>query len=755
MASAQGAAAETQIMTVRIIAVSFLTIVLASRIIFTFVIGTITHFGKIINLFYFILKKMDFYIVFFACGVYYNTVKSLPGGHIMDNNTLVEFFRSVDEPYAAGLFEEPDKGYFYRHCRAYACWFNAAEPPEYKSGEKLYPCNRRYFEKNRDRRCVAPSYACTYDFDRNKFEKICAEKNAPEAFEALKSFWQISRNPNGWTHGSPNYSRIVREGLDSYRERILKISPDSTEKAEFRGGMLLLVDALKGYTERCVEYLVSVGADKELIEALRRVPFKPARTYYEGLVSWNMIFYFDGCDNLGCLDAGLSHLCRGEDMTDVIAELFDNIDAVDMWSCAIGPVYSDVTRQALRAIRGKRRPLLELRVTEDTPEDIWQLASEALATGCTNPSFYNEKGIHDMLHTRFPQIPDEDLVRFCGGGCTETNLEGLIHAGGTDRDVNLLKAFEEYLHSSLGSKATFEEFFEGACLHEEKFTKKIIEETQDIYRYRAEFLPHPMRTLLFDDCIDNAKDYNNGGTRYTWTMNSESGLINIIDCLAAIKELYYDKKLFSAEKFLELLKNEDDELFSLLAECPCFGTDNEAVDAMGAEFARRIFSVYRNKKPDLDFLDGFTLTEHQFTRYEGAGECVGATPDGRRAGQPTCDSLAALRGKAVKGPTAMLCSSSKLPQELVDGISVVNLTLMKNVCRNPVILKGIIMGYFNMGGIQLQITSTSPEELKDALVHPENHRDLIVRVGGYSEYFRRLSPALRKAVVERNVHEMG
>lgn len=672
----------------------------------------------------------------------------------MNNNGYSEFFTSIDEPYAAGLFETPEKSPYYRHYCAYARFYETAEPPVYKSGERLYPRDRRPFEKNFDRRCLKPQYACTYDFDGGKLREKCKAHGGEDAFEEICAFHESNRNPTGWTHGSPNYSRIVREGLDSYRERILKIAADTEEKADFRSSLLRLIDALKGYTDRCVRYLESVGADPELIEALHQVPFKPARNYYEGLVSWNMVFYFDGCDNLGCLDAGLAHLCRGEDMTEVISELFSNIDAVDMWSCAIGPVCNDVTRQAIKVVHG-RRPLLELRVNDETPDDIWKLASDAISEGFTNPSFYNEKGIHDMLHDRFPQMSDEELLRFCGGGCTETNLEGITHAGGTDEDINLLQQFEEYLYESLADTPTFEEFFEGMCRRAEEVIDRQLDRTESIYRFRSEHLPQPMRTLLFDDCIDKAKDYNAGGTRYTWTMNSESGLINVIDSLAAVKDIYYDKKLYSAEDFLARLKAEDGELFARLKDCPCFGVDDEEVDKMGAEFAGRVFSVYRNKKPTLDFLDAFTLTEHQFTRYEAAGSRVGPTPDGRKAGQPTCDSLAALRGKAVKGPTAMLCSSSKLPQRLVDGISVVNLTLMKGVCANPVILKGMVMGYFNMGGIQLQVTSTSPEELKDALAHPERHEDLIVRVGGYSEYFKNLSPALRQAVVERNVHEAG
>ena len=101
----------------------------------------------------------------------------------------------------------------------------------------------------------------------------------------------------------------------------------------------------------------------------------------------------------------------------------------------------------------------------------------------------------------------------------------------------------------------------------------------------------------------------------------------------------------------------------------------------------------------------------------------------------------------------MLKSAAKLPQNLADGISVLNLTLSKSFVGDA--LKSLVLSYFAMGGIQVQVTCTSVEELQDALANPEKHRDLIVRVGGYSDYFVNLTPALRKAVVERNVHELG
>lgn len=664
--------------------------------------------------------------------------------------TLSEIFSSLDEPYAAGLFASEDRSLFYRHCEAYAAWFDAKQPVPY-NGESLYPCGAAFLHTD----CaVTAQYAKTYEYmDGRMTDKLAAsalsEHDKAYALRTIRAFWEAHHFPLGWLHGAPNYHRIVKEGLASYRERAKSTAGD----ADFRDGVILLLDAMERYVMRCTAFLRGIGAPDALCDAMERVPFLPAETYYEGLVAWNLIFYLDGCDNLGCLDRGLAHLYRGEDMTEVIRQLFSNIDAVGMWSCTLGPDYNEITAQALSAIRGRRRPLLELRTVPDMPMALWRICSEALTSGSTNPSFYNDRGIHDMMAGYLPKIAWEDLGLFCGCGCTETNLEGLTRAGGTDDDLNLALLFEEYLHANLASCGTFEQFFTGLCNVVREKTNAMLDRLRDGYFYCAQKLPHPVRTLFTDDCIDRGLDYHAGGPRYTWTMNSNSGLINVIDSLAAVRQLVYREKRYTPETFLHLLSSEDPAFYAQLRACPCYGVDDAETDALAADFTTHVYSVYKDRGSEA-FIDAFTLTEHQFLRYEGTGRCVGPTPDGRHRGDPTCDSVAALRGKAVKGPTAMLSSASRLPQHLAMGMTVLNLTVSKRVAEDPQLLRALIEGYFDKGGLQVQITVTSGEELRDALEHPERHEDLIVRVGGYSEYFNRLSPALKEAVLSRNIHEV-
>jgi formate C-acetyltransferase len=146
---------------------------------------------------------------------------------------------------------------------------------------------------------------------------------------------------------------------------------------------------------------------------------------------------------------------------------------------------------------------------------------------------------------------------------------------------------------------------------------------------------------------------------------------------------------------------------------------------------------------------GFLSSSIQFMSQVGAGKNVGATPDGRRCGEPLCDSLAAIFGRDTKGPTALLNSVTALDLKSALGTPVVNFNIQKSFDDN--ILRALITGYMKRGGVQLQISCVSREDLLDAVEHPELHGNLVVRVGGYSEYFTRLSPELQKMVIDRTI----
>jgi formate C-acetyltransferase len=144
-----------------------------------------------------------------------------------------------------------------------------------------------------------------------------------------------------------------------------------------------------------------------------------------------------------------------------------------------------------------------------------------------------------------------------------------------------------------------------------------------------------------------------------------------------------------------------------------------------------------------------------FTTYAGAGKTVGATPDGRRALTPLVDSAGPAAGRDRHGPTAMLSSVTRLPLTLAIGTPVINIRFQKQLMSEPSGLRnvvGLIRAYFAQGGVQIQVSVLDKAAMLAAQRQPEKHGDLIVRIGGYSEYFTRLSRGLQDSVIERTEH---
>lgn len=155
------------------------------------------------------------------------------------------------------------------------------------------------------------------------------------------------------------------------------------------------------------------------------------------------------------------------------------------------------------------------------------------------------------------------------------------------------------------------------------------------------------------------------------------------------------------------------------------------------------------KKPYIG--EGFIPASIQFMSQADAGRHIGATPDGRKAGQPLCDSLGAIFGKDQKGPTAFLKSVASIDLNRAVGVPVLNFNIDEK--WNDDILKALILSYMEMGGIQMQITCISEELLREAYKNPDEHKNLVVRVGGYSEYFYRLTDELRKMILNRTIQK--
>lgn len=647
-------------------------------------------------------------------------------------------FDEIGEYYASGLIEKEDASYFERYSRAHRRYLENCILPNYNN-EPLYPCGVIDNDLT-----VLPNNAFTafvfYDKLKEKDDE-CAEY-LKESLGKRNIYVPYEHMVGGHmcTHSHPNFIRIIKEGFDSYRDRILNMKDE-----KLKAGLLDLLDGIKNFHTRALE---KVKGNKRLYDALQKVPFKPADTLYEAMVCYNFIYYLDGCDNIGRFDADLIEFYKGEDITDELHCFFKNVDDNNGWSGSIGPDYNPLTIQCLIASKGMRRPSLELRVTEDMPKEVWEVAIDSVSAGGGSPCFYNEKIYQESLQKLFPDIKKQDLMRFSGGGCTETMLAGISNVGSLDAGINYAYILEYVIRQHLPFSKSFEEFYN--CFIKECYsvTDIVTKAINDSQKERAEFVPQPMRTLLVDDCIEKEKDFNNGGARYHWSVVNLAGVINVLDSLNVINHTVFKEKLISGQSFVEKLTENDDLLPA--KNVTRHGNDDSEVNALANRIYTDICKAFEGKKT---YLGGvFIPASIQFISYVDGGRYVGATPDGRKKGDPLGDSIGALNGNDINGVTALLNSAASIPQEKLLGTPVLNIKLNKDHVNGY--LSSLIKGYFEKGGMQLQITCINQKDLLEAKEHPEKYGNLVVRVGGYSEYFGRLTPKLQQTVIDRMLHEI-
>ncbi|MGC9349316.1 MAG: pyruvate formate lyase family protein [Anaerolineae bacterium] len=711
----------------------------------------------------------------------------------------VSVLARMGERFAAGYFELPDASPMRRWSRAVRRRFEHRALVPYQ-GELLYPSGPWTPDVVPENRIVAPSYSFTWTFNRSAWERALEEaataaegvtlrdlKTAMEALEEKRSVWDSPHTVGGrgYTHSIPNYGRVLREGLDAHAARVQAGLASAAERADpdkrdFYLGLADVLAGIRAWHRRILDELRAWDAPTaqqaqrraRLLKALERVPFQPARSFYEAVVAYNFVFYLDDCDNPGRLDRELDPYYRHDveggilERDDALAMLrafTDNVCAHNAWSAAIGgsledgtPAYNEVTRLCLEAVRNKHRPSYELGVRDDMPDAVWATALETVSTGCGQPAFYNDRAYIEGLRQADLGVREEDLVLWNGGGCTETMIHGRSNVGSLDAGIHLPLILEETLARDLAQVSSFDQLLA-------RFKEDITEVVEDITAgvnalqvAKAAWAPQPMRTLLIDDCIDRGVEFNAGGARYNWSVVNVAGLANVVDSLAAVREVVFEKGEVVAEALMTALAQDfsgREVLRQRLRRCPRFGNDIAGVDELAADIAHHVFEAFRGRVP---WRGGrFLPSCIMFTTYAIEGAKVGATPDGRRAGDPLADSIGPAAGRDRHGPTAMLRSVTRLPLHLAVGTPVLNMRFSKKLLTSAEgrqAVRDLISTYFRLGGMQIQLSVMDREVLEDAMAHPERHEDLIVRVGGFSAYFNGLSPELQRTIVERTEH---
>jgi trans-4-hydroxy-L-proline dehydratase len=411
------------------------------------------------------------------------------------------------------------------------------------------------------------------------------------------------------------------------------------------------------------------------------------------------------------------------------------------------------------------QPSSNIQVSALNPDEFLRRAGRIIRKGWGQPSVFNADTIIQEMLRQGKSI--EDARDGGTSGCVETGAfgkESYILTG----YFNMPKVLEITLNNGTDPRTgkeigvrtgdpakfgTFGSFLDAYTTQLHHFIEIKYRGNQVIERIFAEQMPVPFLSTLIDDCIAKGKDYNDGGARYNTTYIQAVGLGTTADCLSSIKHHVFGKKTFTMKEMLRAVASDfegaERTRLMLVNKTPKYGNDDESADEMMLEVFESYFSE----------VDGRPNTKGGFYRANYLpttchiyfGSVTGALPDGRKAWTPLSEGISPAQGADRNGPTSVLKSAGKMDHKRTGG------TLL-NQKFTPSLLDGekgisnltsLIRSYFAMGGHHIQFNVVKAETLRDAQAHPEQYRDLIVRVAGYSDYFNDLGKTLQDEIIAR------
>ncbi len=432
---------------------------------------------------------------------------------------------------------------------------------------------------------------------------------------------------------------------------------------------------------------------------------------------------------------------------------------------------NEVTYLLLDVIEEMRllQPSSSIQVSKKNPDRFIKRAARIIRTGFGQPSIFNADLIVQELVRQGKSLVDAR----CGGssGCVEVGAFGKENYNLTGY-FNLPKVLEITLHNGLDPRsgrkigletgdprqfAGFDELFSAFERQLRYFVDVKIRGNQVIERLYARYMPAPFLSLLIDDCIARGKDYHDGGARYNTSYIQGVGLGSISDCLAALKYHVFEHKTLGMAELLAALGANftgAERLRQLLVNrTPKYGNDDDYADSLMV----RVFNAYfnaidgrKNTKGGTYHINLLPTTVHVYF-----GSVIGALPDGRYAGQPLSEGVSPVQGADRCGPTAVLKSVAKMDHVRTGG-TLLNQKFTPQLLADEEGLDHLVQlvrTYFKLDGHHIQFNVVDAATLRAARKNPEQYRDLIVRVAGYSDYFCDLSPTLQEEIILRTEHQ--
>ena len=411
------------------------------------------------------------------------------------------------------------------------------------------------------------------------------------------------------------------------------------------------------------------------------------------------------------------------------------------------------------------QPSSNVQISRKTPRRFLKRACEISRKGWGQPAFYNTESIISELMNAGKSLADARK----GGtsGCVETGAfgnEAYILTG----YFNIPKMLELALHDGVDPRTgkqlgphtgtlaeldSYDKLYAAFTAQMKHFIDIKVRGSNVIESLYARYMPVPFLSVITNDCIARGRDYNAGGARYNTSYIQGVGIGTITDSLAAIKKYVYERGDVTLERLVNALEHDfegEDWLLALLkTRAPKYGNDDDYADSIMS----RVFHDYLGMISGRPNMRGgmYRVNMLPTTCHVYFGEVMQATPNGRRAGKPLSEGISPTQGSDSCGPTAVIRSAAKMDHLMTGG------TLL-NQKFTPSVVKGeegldhmadLIRAYFDLDGHHIQFNVIDRETLLAAQRNPDDYKDLIVRVAGYSDHFRNLSRALQDEIIAR------
>ena len=600
-----------------------------------------------------------------------------------------------------------------------------------------------------------------------------------------------------WQHATADYTKVLNKGI---RGIIYDIEESLTchnepEQVEFLLALKRVATALIAWAHKCSERALTLSLTtqneeyrnnlKKLSEALFRVPENAPETFYEAVLCIYLCFSADP-DSVGTLDRYLYPFYKRdikngtltkEEAAEYLQELFLMLQAAtritssnftrggESHFCVGGYLpngedgFTELSRLIVESMIDLPTyiPQVTLRWTKKTPREVFRFMLDCERKDPHKRIAFQNDEKRIKCYTEICGIPFERAVGYTTVGCNEPAFLGAIT--GSNSKINFLRSMETVFHKKsklIENNASFDDFFD-------IFKKELFSDLERAYEYdnfynkqRAQDINY-ISSLVFNDCIENAKSLTQGGGNTVIASPTCLGITNVIDSLCVVKQFVFDEKLFPMSELIAALKADwqgyEDMRMLILKKGKFFGNDDDTSNYIAQKLYRELYDFLKDKTNLYGYhwligdLLGYNIHHKWF------GEKTLATPDGRYNGDMLKFGLGQSEGRDREGLSALLNSIAKVdPNGIGCGSTVTNITLDEQLIKNDDNFEktvDLLLTYFQNGGVHFQLTYVSKDDLMCAKETPDEYKHLRVRVTGFSDYFVKLNEAIQDDIIAR------